>query len=145
MSHEGIRFVTEEVARRASAAEKELPREAIDPQHVRVQSAKARASILTGKTATRAIGVLPGCAMPAPAPPATKNASSRIASQEPKPKPANLLPMYKAAGAAQQRSLPSVAMPSASTGTMATTAAFIPGSICAAYAIARRVNTNPAC
>ncbi len=37
MSHEGIRFVTEEAARRASAAEKELPREATDPQHVRVR------------------------------------------------------------------------------------------------------------
>ena len=36
MSHEGIRVVSEDVARKATALERELPQDAIDPQHVRV-------------------------------------------------------------------------------------------------------------
>ncbi len=36
MSHEGIRIIPEDVARKAAGPEKEFSREAIDPQHVRV-------------------------------------------------------------------------------------------------------------
>jgi DUF971 family protein len=36
MSHEGIRIIPEDVARKAAGQEKEFSRDAIDPQHVRV-------------------------------------------------------------------------------------------------------------
>ena len=106
MSHEGIRFVDKEhAARETEAAARPLPR-ASPSRRKRCAccSRKAKVSKSTGSTGTRAPGVLPGCAKPAPAPPAwSEREQEGRKPGQPKPKPAAVLPMYDAAAQARQR------------------------------------------
>ena len=96
MSHEGIRFVSEEAARKAAAEEKDLPREATDPQHVRVRKSEGTGVEIDwkdGHTSHWSFAWLRDAC-----PCATCNEEREQEHRqpgEPKPKPANLLPVYK--------------------------------------------------
>ena len=97
MSHEGIRFVSEEAARKAAAEEKDLPREATDPQHVRVRKSEGTGVEIDwkdGHTSHWSFAWLRDAC-----PCATCNEEREQENRQPgvpKPQPANLLPMYKA-------------------------------------------------
>ena len=53
MSHEGIRFVSEETARKSTALERELPRDAISPERVRVNQTEGTGVEIDWKDAHR--------------------------------------------------------------------------------------------
>ena len=95
MSHEGIRISSPEEQARGGADERPLSREAVIAKKVRVMISEGKGMEIEGPTGTGAHGILPGCATPAPAPPAWTSATSRDARPgQPKAKPADLLPMY---------------------------------------------------
>jgi hypothetical protein len=80
MSHEGIRFISEEEAQKLALENgREFPREATEPVHVRVQ--KTTGTGMTGKTAIAATGHLPGCGMLVRVPPAMRSAVPPAASR----------------------------------------------------------------
>ena len=135
MSHEGIRIVPENVARKATGQEKELSRDAIDPQRVRVNQTDGTGVEIVWKDGTPATGHLHGCVPHAHAPLAWKDAkptdehrASRSRNQKPRCQSSS--PRCDLT-----KSTPLDGMPSASIGTMAIPAAFIPGITCVRSAI----------
>jgi DUF971 family protein len=96
MSHEGIRIVPEDVARRADGPQQELSREAIDPQHVRVhQTEGTGVEILwkDGHTSQWTFSWL-RAACPCATCVEEREADGRLQGQE-KPKPKTALPLFK--------------------------------------------------
>jgi DUF971 family protein len=97
MSHEGIRFVSEETARKSNALEQELPRDAITPERVHVNKTEGTGVEIDWKDAHRShwtFGFLRD-ACPCATCIEEREASGREPGQ-PKPQPRSALPMYKA-------------------------------------------------
>ena len=98
MSHEGIRIVPEDVARRAAGQELELSREAIDPEHVRVNQTEGTGVEIVwkdGHTSQWTFAWLRAacpCAMCIE----EREADGREPGQQ-KPEPKTALPMFKPA------------------------------------------------
>ncbi len=99
MSHEGIRFVSEEVARKATAQqEQELSRDAIDPQHVRVNKTEGTGVEIAWKDGHASQWTFPWLrdACPCATCVEEREATGREPG-EPKPQPKTALPMFKPA------------------------------------------------
>ncbi|HEX4021105.1 MAG TPA: DUF971 domain-containing protein [Acidobacteriaceae bacterium] len=97
MSHEGIRFVSEETARKENANSKELPREATVPLHVRVHKTEGTGVEIDWKDGHHSQWSFAWLRDACPC--ATCNEERENEDRQPgqpRPKPANLLPMYKA-------------------------------------------------
>ncbi|MBW4043903.1 MAG: DUF971 domain-containing protein [Acidobacteria bacterium] len=97
MSHEGIRFVTEEQARREEAAHKELPREATEPLKVRVQKTEGTGMEIDWKDGHKSRWTFAWLRNACPC--ATCHEEREKAGREPgepKPQATSLLPMYQA-------------------------------------------------
>jgi DUF971 family protein len=98
MSHEGIRFVSEEQARRDAAAHRELPAGATEPVKVRVLKTEGTGLIIDWKDGHRSHWSFPWLRLACPC--ATCHEEREKAGRdpgEPKPKAAGeLLPMYQA-------------------------------------------------
>lgn len=97
MSHEGIRFVSEDAARKLAASEKELPREATEPQHIRVRKSEGTGMEIDWQDGHKSQWSFSWLRDACPC--ATCNEEREKEGRKPgqaKPKPANLLPMYKA-------------------------------------------------
>jgi DUF971 family protein len=97
MGHEGIRFVSEEEARRAGAAEHELPSEAKTPARVRVFKTEGTGIEIVWKDGHRSYWSFAWLRYACPC--ATchdEREKSGRKPGEPKPKPQSLLPMYQA-------------------------------------------------
>ena len=97
MSHEGIRFVSEETARRETANSKELSREATEPQRVRVHKSDGTGVDIDWKDGHHSHWSFTWLRNACPC--ATCNEERENDGRQPgqpKPQPANLLPMYKA-------------------------------------------------
>ena len=98
MSHEGIRFVSEDAARKATADERELPREAIAPLRVRVNKTEGTGVEIDWKDGHASHWTFAWLRDACPC--ATCVEEREVAGREPgqpKPQPATLLPMFKAA------------------------------------------------
>jgi DUF971 family protein len=99
MSHEGIRFVSEDVARRATAQqERELSHDAIHPEHVRVNKTEGTGVEITwkdGHTSQWTFAWLRD-ACPCATCVEEREATGREPGQ-PKPQPKTALPMFKPA------------------------------------------------
>ena len=99
MSHEGIRFVSEEQARRDAAVHRELPAAATDPVKVRVLKTEGTGMIIDWRDGHQSHWSFPWLRLACPC--ATcheeREADGRQPG-EPKPRPASttLLPMYQA-------------------------------------------------
>jgi DUF971 family protein len=97
MSHEGIRFVSEETARQAAAMERELPRPAITPEKVRVNKTEGTGMEIDWQDGHRSRWTFAW--LRAACPCATcieeREASGREPGQ-PKPQPVTPLPMFQA-------------------------------------------------
>jgi DUF971 family protein len=97
MSHEGIRIVSEETARRESAAETKLPPAAVTPAKVRVKKTEGTGVEIDWKDGHRSAWSFTWLRDACPC--ATCNEEREHANRqpgEPKPKPQGLLPMYQA-------------------------------------------------
>jgi DUF971 family protein len=94
MSHEGIRFVDKEHAARETEDNRPLPRIAVTPEKVRVLLTEGKGLEIDWQDGHRSAWTLPGCATPAPAPPATTSAPKRAASPASPSQTAAVLPMY---------------------------------------------------
>ena len=84
MSHEGIRFISDEEAaqRRAQeASHRDLPREATEPARVRVQKTTGTGMEIDWKDGHQSSWNFTGCVTPALAPPAMRSAEQPAASQ----------------------------------------------------------------
>ncbi len=77
MSHEGIRIVSEEQARREMRWRGRLPHDAVTPPKVRVMKTEGTGVAIDWKDGHRSRGTSPGCAGPAPARRAMKSVSRR--------------------------------------------------------------------
>lgn len=97
MSHEGIRFVTEEQARREQAGHHDLPVEATTPVKVRVLKTEGAGMQIDWKDGHRSAWSFEWLrnACPCATCHEEREKTSRAPGQ-PKPQPAMLLPMYKA-------------------------------------------------
>ncbi|HET9087606.1 MAG TPA: DUF971 domain-containing protein [Acidobacteriaceae bacterium] len=98
MSHEGIRFVSEEAARQASAIERELPRDAITPERVRVNKTEGTGVDISWKDGHRSHWSFAWLRDACPC--ATCIEEREMSGREPgqpKPQPATVLPIFKAA------------------------------------------------
>ena len=98
MSHEGIRVVPESVARQETARQnRELPRDAIQPEHVRINKTEGTGVEIDWKDGHSSHWTFAWLRDACPC--ATciegREASGRLPGQ-PKPTPANALPMFKA-------------------------------------------------
>jgi len=97
MSHEGIRFVTEEEARKAQADERVLPREATEPAKVRVHKTEGTGMEIEWKDGLKSQWSFAWLRNACPC--ATchdEREKSGRKPGEPKPQPKTLLPMYQA-------------------------------------------------
>jgi DUF971 family protein len=97
MSHEGIRFVSEEESRRAQNENVELPKEATDPAAVRVLKTEGTGMEIDWKDGHRSKWSFAWLRLGCPC--ATCNEERKAHGLEPgeaKPQAANLLPMYQA-------------------------------------------------
>ena len=97
MSHEGIRFVTEDAARKAAARQdQELPHEAIHPQHVRVNKTEGTGVEIVWKDGHASRWTFPWLrdACPCATCVEERQAAGRQPGQ-PKPQPETALPMFK--------------------------------------------------
>lgn len=97
MSHEGIRLVTAEQARKEEEQQRELPREAITPAKVRVQKTEGTGLEIEWKDGHKSSWTFAWLRNACPC--ATcheEREKSGRAPGEPKPQPATLLPMYQA-------------------------------------------------
>ena len=97
MSHEGIRIVSEETARRESAAEKKLPLEAVTPQKVRVKKSEGTGVEIDWKDGHASAWTFAWLRDACPC--ATCNEEREHTGRqpgEPKPKAASLLQLYEA-------------------------------------------------
>ena len=136
MSHEGIRFISEEEAQKL-AREDESPICPARPPS-RLESGCRRPPVpawrSTGKTAIKAVGTLPGCAMPVLAPPAMRSAERPAASQVSRSR--SLRRCCRCTKRRRGRSPfpPSAATPSVFAGTTAIRAGSTPGITFAAIA-----------
>jgi DUF971 family protein len=101
MSHEGIRFVREDEARKiadeTAYMHRELPREATEPQRVRVNKTEGTGMEIQWKDGHTSRWTFPWLrdACPCATCHEERGAAGRRPGQ-PKPKPATLLPMYQA-------------------------------------------------
>jgi DUF971 family protein len=101
MSHEGIRFVREDEARKIAEEtaymHRELPREATEPQRVRVNKTEGTGMEIEWKDGHTSRWTFPWLrdACPCATCHEERGAAGRRPGQ-PKPKPATLLPMYRA-------------------------------------------------
>ncbi|MGO8717679.1 MAG: DUF971 domain-containing protein [Acidobacteriaceae bacterium] len=98
MSHEGIRIVPEDVARRATGQQRELPREAIDPERVRVNQTKGTGVEIVWKDGHTSQWTFPW--LRAACPCATCVEEREADGREPgqaKPEPKTALPLFKPA------------------------------------------------
>jgi DUF971 family protein len=101
MSHEGIRFVREDEARKiadeTAYMHRELPREATEPQRVRVNKTEGTGMEIEWKDGHTSRWTFPWLrdACPCATCHEERGAAGRRPGQ-PKPKPATLLPMYRA-------------------------------------------------
>lgn len=98
MSHEGIRFISEEASRKASAQQNpELTHEAIQPQHVRVNQTEGTGIEITWKDDHASHWTFAWLRDACPcATCVEERESSGRKPGEPKPQPKAALPMYKA-------------------------------------------------
>src|SRR5580693_10476477 len=97
MSHEGIRMVSAEQARREELEHRELPREAIDPLKVRVHKTEGTGLEIDWRDGHRSSWTFAWLRNACPC--ATCNEERGAAGRAPgeaKPRPATLLPMYQA-------------------------------------------------
>ena len=97
MSHEGIRFVSEETARQATAMERELPRDAILPERVRVNKTEGTGVEIEWKDGHRSHWKFPWLRDACPC--ATCIEEREVSGSEPgqpKPQPPAALPLFKA-------------------------------------------------
>jgi len=96
MSHEGIRFVSEDAARKAAAAE-ELPQAAIQPEHVQVNQTEGTGVEIDWKDGHKSRWTFAWLrdACPCATCVQEREANSREPGQ-PKVQPKTALPMYKA-------------------------------------------------
>ena len=99
MSHEGIRFISEQEAQELAQQEanRELPREAIEPARVRVQKTTGTGMEIDWKDGNQSHWTFPWLrdACPCATCHEERGVSGRKAG-EPKPEPPTLLKMYKA-------------------------------------------------
>jgi DUF971 family protein len=98
MSHEGIRIVPEDVARKATGPQQELSREAIDPQHVRVNQTEGTGVEIVWKDGHKSHWTFPW--LRAACPCATCVEERETDGREPgqpKPEPKTALPLFKPA------------------------------------------------
>src|SRR5487761_1389049 len=98
MSHEGIRFVTEDVARKASGEQRELSRVATEPLHVRVNKTEGTGVEIDWKDGHSSKWTFPWLrdACPCATCVEEREAAGREPGQ-PKPQPKNALPLFKPA------------------------------------------------
>lgn len=98
MSHEGIQFVPEDVARKAHAAQRDLPPDAIEPLHIRVLKTEGTGVEIDWKDGHRSQWTFPWLrdACPCATCVEEREAEGREPGQ-PKPQPKNLLPLFKPA------------------------------------------------
>ena len=96
MSHEGIRLVSEEQARKGKVAERDLPHDAVTPTKVRVHKSDGKGMEIDWKDGHHSTWTFAwlrnGC------PCATCNEERKATGRqpgEPKPAPKNLLPLYE--------------------------------------------------
>lgn len=96
MSHEGIRIVSEEAARRAAFESRDLPAEAIQPQHVRVNLTEGTGVEIDWKDGHKSVWSFQWLrdACPCATCIEEREASGRKPG-EPVPQPKTVLPMYK--------------------------------------------------
>ncbi|MBT9331398.1 gamma-butyrobetaine hydroxylase-like domain-containing protein [Paracidobacterium acidisoli] len=97
MSHEGIRFISEEQARKEQALQRELPREATDPAKVRVHKTEGTGMEIEWKDGHRSAWSFAWLRLACPC--ATCHEEREQSGRqpgEPKPQPPTLLPMYQA-------------------------------------------------
>lgn len=97
MSHEGIRFLTEEQARKDREAARELPREATEPAKVRVHKTDGSGVEIDWKDGHHSEWSFAWLRLGCPC--ATCEEERKATGRkpgEPKPQPATLLPMYQA-------------------------------------------------
>ena len=97
MSHEGIRFISEEAARKAAAAQ-ELTQNAIQPEHVRVNQTEGTGVEIDWKDGHKSRWTFQWLrdACPCATCVEEREASGREAGER-KPEPKTALPMFKAA------------------------------------------------
>ena len=136
MSHEGIRFISEEEAQKLAreAENRGLAREAPNRPASAYRRRPVPAWRSTGRTAIKAVGTLPGCAMPVLAPPAMRSAEQPAASRVSRSRSRRRCCRCTKRRRGRSPLLPSAAMPSAFAGTTATRAEFTPGITFAAIA-----------
>ena len=129
MSHEGIRLVSAEQARREEHENRELPRDAKEPAKVRVHKTEGTGLEIDWKDGHKSSWSFAWLRHACPC--ATchdEREKSGRKPGEPKPQPANCCPCIRLRRGPTS-SLPSAATLSASNGTTATRAAFIHGII----------------
>src|SRR5579871_6928912 len=97
MSHEGIRVTTREESARHAEADRPLPRIAVTPEKVRVLLTEGKGLEIDWADGHRSAWTFPWLreACPCATCVETRNAEGRQPGQ-PKPKPAQLLPLYSA-------------------------------------------------
>src|ERR1700760_2140814 len=99
MSHEGIRFISEEEAQKLAqeTAHRDLPKEATEPARVRVQKTTGTGMEIDWKDGHQSSWTFPGLCDPCPGPPShEERGPTGRKPGERKPQPATLLQMYKA-------------------------------------------------
>ena len=140
MSHEGIRFISEQEAQRlAQETAHDLPREATEPARVRVQKTTGTGMEIDWKDGHQSTGLSAGCVMLALVPLAMKSAElpgvSRVSRSHSRRHCCRCIRRRRG------RSLfrPLAATRSASTGMMATRAGSTPGITFAAIALCAAV------
>lgn len=96
MSHEGVRFVSEDEARRVRATERELPREAVEPLHVRVNKTEGTGVEIDWKDGHSSRWTFAWLRDACPCATCVEERKvNRREPGEPKAQPPNLLPMFK--------------------------------------------------
>ena len=96
MSHEGIRLISEQEARKAAAAERDLPRAATDPLHVRVRKSEGTGMEIDWKDGHASQWSFAWLRDACPCASCNEEREQEHRQPgEPKPQPKNLLPMFK--------------------------------------------------
>ncbi|RXS93276.1 gamma-butyrobetaine hydroxylase-like domain-containing protein [Silvibacterium dinghuense] len=97
MSHEGIRMVSAEEARRAEEADRPLPKEATDPAKVRVHKTEGTGVEIDWKDGHRSAWTFAWLRLACPCATCVEEREREGRKPgEPKAKPVELLPMYQA-------------------------------------------------